>query len=101
MQMDRELKYLGFIRVIAINAVICLWKLYEYAKLKSGPFKSTIGTVESLVTAIVGPFYDRAKVLPDDVLLFLDNKVYLILCLFGSLSYFIIMYRCKMISIPS
>ncbi|KAM7484071.1 hypothetical protein LguiA_000080 [Lonicera macranthoides] len=74
-KMDRELKYLGFIKVIAINAVICLWKLYEYAKLKSGPFKSTIGTVESLVTAIVGPFYDRAKVLPDDVLLFLDNKV--------------------------
>lgn len=80
---DRELKHLGFIRVITINAAICLWKLYEYAKLKSGPFKSTIGTVESLVAAIVGPFYDRAKVLPDDVLLFLDNKVYLIpICLF-------------------
>jgi hypothetical protein len=71
---NRKLKHLGFIRVIAIYYVISLLKLYEYAKLKSGPFRSTIQTLEFFVIAVLAPFYDRAKGLPDDILVFLDNK---------------------------
>jgi len=72
---DRELKHLGFLRVIAINAWVCVSRLYESAKLNSGPLKSTVGTVESAATSIVGPVYGKFKDLPDNFLVFLDSKV--------------------------
>lgn len=70
-----QLKRLGFVRMIAINALVCLSNLYEYAKQSSGPLKSTVGTVESTVTTVVGPFYNQFKGVPDDLLVFLDEKV--------------------------
>lgn len=72
---ERELKHLGFARVIALNAVVWVSYLYGYAKQNSGPLKSTVETVENAVTTVVHPVYDRFKGLPHDFLVFLDNKV--------------------------
>ncbi|KAE8056671.1 hypothetical protein FH972_013419 [Carpinus fangiana] len=49
--------------------------LYDYAKQNLGPLLSAVGTVEGTVTAIVGPVYQKLKGVPDDLLVFLDNKV--------------------------
>lgn len=72
---DGQLKRLGFVRMIAINALVCVSNLYEYAKQSSGPLKSTVETVESTVTTVVGPVYLKFKGVPVDLLVFLDEKV--------------------------
>ncbi|KAM2993941.1 hypothetical protein FF2_045974 [Malus domestica] len=72
---EKELKHLGFLRVAAIQTLVCVSNLYDYAKQNSGPLRSTVGTVEGAVTAVVGPVYRKFKGVPDDVLTFLDAKV--------------------------
>ena len=72
---EKELKHLGFERIAAIQTLVCVSNLYEYAKHNSGPLRSTVGTVEGAVTAVVGPVYQKLKGVPDDVLAFLDTKV--------------------------
>ncbi|KAM0962174.1 hypothetical protein ACFX13_021766 [Malus domestica] len=72
---EKELKHLGFLRVAAIQTLVCVSSLYGYAKQNSGPLRSTVGTVEGAVTAVVGPVYQKLKGIPDDVLAFLDTKV--------------------------
>ncbi|CAI9093203.1 OLC1v1028643C1 [Oldenlandia corymbosa var. corymbosa] len=72
---EEELKHLGFVKVAAINAVVCISHLYDYAKQNSGSFKSTLETVENAVTTVVRPVYGRFKGVPDDALVFLDMKV--------------------------
>ncbi|OWM76208.1 hypothetical protein CDL15_Pgr009854 [Punica granatum] len=71
---SHELKHLGFVRVATIHAVVCISSLYDYAKRNSGPLRSTVGTVEGAVTAVVGPVYEKFKGVPDDLLAFLDEK---------------------------
>ncbi|XP_030497001.2 REF/SRPP-like protein At1g67360 [Cannabis sativa] len=70
-----ELKRLGFVRVAAIQALVCVSNLYDYAKQNSGPLRSAVGTVEGVVTTVVTPVYDKLKGVPDDLLVFLDKKV--------------------------
>lgn len=77
----QELRHLGFMRIAAIQALVCVSSLYDYAKRNSGPLRSPVGTVESAVTAVVGPVYQKFKGVPDDLLVFLDKKV-LFVCLF-------------------
>ncbi|KAL6959307.1 hypothetical protein U1Q18_039454 [Sarracenia purpurea var. burkii] len=72
---DRDLKRLGFVRLIAINAVGCVSNLYEYAKQNSSPLKSTVGTIESDVATFVGPVYEKFKSASGDLLAFLDEMV--------------------------
>jgi len=72
---NQELKHLGFVRLGAIHALKCASSLYDYAKQNSGPLRSAVGTVEGTVTAVVGPVYQKLKGVPDDLLVFLDNKV--------------------------
>ncbi|KAH6818162.1 hypothetical protein C2S51_001765 [Perilla frutescens var. frutescens] len=72
---DLQLKRLGFVRVLAINAAVVVSNLYDYAKQNSGSLKSTVCKVENAVTAVVGPVYERFKGFPVDLLLFLDKKV--------------------------
>ena len=62
-------------RVAAIQALVYVSNLYDCAKQNSGPLRSTVGTVEGAVTAVVGPVYDKFKGVPDDLLSFLDKKV--------------------------
>lgn len=72
---NQELKHLGFVRIAAIHVLVCLSKLYEYAKLNSGPLRFTVGTIEDAVTKAVGPVYEKYKGVPDHLLVFLDKKV--------------------------
>lgn len=72
---DGELKYLGFVKMIAINTMMCVLNLYECAKQKSGPLKSTLQTMENAVTAAIGPVYEKYKGVPDVAVGFLDKKV--------------------------
>lgn len=72
---DRQLKHLGFMRMAAVQALVCVSNLYEYAKQNSGPLRSTVGTVEGAVTTVVGPVYEKFKGVPDHLLGFLDEKV--------------------------
>ncbi|XP_031252949.1 REF/SRPP-like protein At1g67360 [Pistacia vera] len=71
----QELKHLGFVRLAAIKALVCVSSLYDYAKSNSGPLRSAVGTVESAVTTVIGPVYKKFKYVPVDVLVFLDKKV--------------------------
>jgi len=56
--------------------------LYDYAKQNSGPLRSAVGTVEGTVTTVLGPVYNKFKPLPQDLLVFFDNKVFFYLTLF-------------------
>lgn len=81
-KMRRELKHLGFVRMVAIHALVCVSNIYDYAKQNSGPLRSTVSTVESAVTAVVGPVYRKIQGVPDDLLVFLDDKVFAAHCFF-------------------
>jgi hypothetical protein len=79
---DQELKHLGFVKIAAIQAFVCMSSLYDYAKQNSGPLRSAVGTVEGTVTTVLGPVYHKFKPLPQDLLRFFDNKVSLSLKIF-------------------
>jgi hypothetical protein len=70
-----ELKYLDFLYVVAVQAILCIASLYELAKEKAGPLKGGVQTVESTVKSIVAPVYKRFHDLPFDLLCFADHKV--------------------------
>ncbi|KGN51674.1 REF/SRPP-like protein At1g67360 [Cucumis sativus] len=70
-----ELKHLGFVRVALIQTIVCVTNLYDYAKQNSGPLRSAVESVESAVNTVVTPAYEKLRIAPDDVLVFLDGKV--------------------------
>nr|KYP52942.1 REF/SRPP-like protein At1g67360 family [Cajanus cajan] len=70
-----ELKHLGFVKIAAIKAFVCVSNLYDFAKQNSGPLRSAVGTVEDTVTTVLGPVYHKFKPVPNHLLLFVDNKV--------------------------
>ncbi|KAL1366666.1 REF/SRPP-like protein At1g67360 [Arachis ipaensis] len=72
---EKELKHLGFVRIAAIQAFVCVSNLYQYAKHNSGPLRSAVGAVEGTVSAVLGPVYNKFRDVPDDLLVFVDNKV--------------------------
>ncbi|KAI3929883.1 hypothetical protein MKW98_004037 [Papaver atlanticum] len=75
-QNKNTLKYLWFVKIAAVNGLICLWNLYEYGKQNtSGSFRSSIGKVEGTVTSVFSPVCHKFKNVPYDLLLFLDNKL--------------------------
>ncbi|RHN69238.1 putative rubber elongation factor [Medicago truncatula] len=72
---NKELKHLGFLKIAAIHTYVFISYLYESAKKNAGPLRSVVETVEGAVTTVVGPVYNKFKDVPDDVLVFVDNKV--------------------------
>lgn len=64
-------------KIAAIHTYVFISYLYESAKKNSGPLRSVVETVEGTVTTVVGPAYNKFKDVPDDVLVFVDNKVIL------------------------
>ncbi|KAL9225556.1 hypothetical protein vseg_001462 [Gypsophila vaccaria] len=66
-----NLKQLGCVRVAAINTLVWLSNVYDYAKTNSGPLRSAISTVETLLTPLLIKFKD----VPHHLLVFLDHKV--------------------------
>ncbi|OVA17497.1 Rubber elongation factor [Macleaya cordata] len=72
---NQQLKHLEFVKVAALNTLVCVSSLYEYAKQKSGPLRSGVQTVEGTVTTVVGPVFEKFKDVPHHLLVFLDEKV--------------------------
>ncbi|EEF49879.1 REF/SRPP-like protein At3g05500 [Ricinus communis] len=72
---EERLKYLEFVQVAALHAVMTFANLYVYAKDKAGPLKPGVETVEGTVKSVVGPVYDKFHDVPIEVLKFVDRKV--------------------------
>ena len=72
---EKKLKYLEFVEVAAIYAVLCFSSLYEYAKESAGPLKPGVQTVEGTVKTVIGPVYEKFQDLPFQLLKFVDRKV--------------------------
>ncbi|PIN26686.1 hypothetical protein CDL12_00553 [Handroanthus impetiginosus] len=72
---QQRLKYLEFVQVAAVHAVMFAAKLYNYAKENSGPLKPGVHTVEGTVRNVVGPVYGKFQDTPFEVLKFVDRKV--------------------------
>ncbi|XP_073143597.1 stress-related protein [Henckelia pumila] len=72
---EKRLKYLEFVQVATLHALICASRLYNFAKEKSGPLKPGIHSVEDTVKNVVSPVYDKYHDLPIEVLMFVDRKV--------------------------
>ncbi|CAH9087372.1 unnamed protein product [Cuscuta europaea] len=72
---EQRLKYLEFVQVAALHAVLCAAKLYSYAKENLGPLKPGVQTVEGTVKTVVGPVYEKIQYVPSEVLKFVDRKV--------------------------
>ncbi|KAJ6354142.1 hypothetical protein OIU76_003058 [Salix suchowensis] len=72
---ERRLKYLQFVQVAAVHAVLTFTNLYIYAKDKTGPLKPGVETVEGTVKSVVGPVYDKFRDAPIEFLKFVDRKV--------------------------
>ncbi|KAM7469787.1 hypothetical protein LguiA_007970 [Lonicera macranthoides] len=72
---EERLKYLEFVQVAALHALVYASKLYGYAKDNSGPLKPGVETVEDTVKTVVGPVYDKYHEVPVGLLKFVDSKV--------------------------
>ncbi|KAK6915604.1 Rubber elongation factor [Dillenia turbinata] len=75
MEEQEKLKYLEFVQVAALQAVLCFARLYLFAKENSGPLKPGVETVEGTVKTVVGPVYGKFHDVPIEVLKFVDRKV--------------------------
>ncbi|KAL3626021.1 hypothetical protein CASFOL_029570 [Castilleja foliolosa] len=71
----KNLKYLDFVEVITIYAIVCCSIIYEYAKENSGPLRPGVQTVEGTVRAVIGPVYEKFHNVPFQLLMFVDRKV--------------------------
>ncbi|CAA6669094.1 unnamed protein product [Spirodela intermedia] len=74
-EVERKLKHLEFFHLAAIQVVVCLLRLYGFAKENSGPLKPGVQAVEGTVMTVVGPVYDRFHDVPYEILRFIDRKV--------------------------
>ncbi|XVE89645.1 hypothetical protein DITRI_Ditri20bG0012400 [Diplodiscus trichospermus] len=72
---EQRLKYLEFVQVAAVHAILCFTNFYLYAKERSGPLKPGVETVEGTVKSVVRPFYDKYHDVPVELLKFVDRKV--------------------------
>lgn len=72
---EERLKYLEFVQVVTLHALMCCSRLYGYAKDNSGPLKPSVETVEGTVKTVVGPVYDKFHDVPIGLLKFVDHKV--------------------------
>lgn len=69
------LKYLAFVQVAAIHALMRFSILYAYAKEHSGPLKPGVESVEGTVKSVIRPVYDKFHDVPVEVLKYVDRKV--------------------------
>uniref|UniRef100_A0A2P2QMS9 Rubber elongation factor protein n=1 Tax=Rhizophora mucronata TaxID=61149 RepID=A0A2P2QMS9_RHIMU len=72
---EERMKYLEFVQVGAIHAVLAFTNLYLYAKENSGLLKPGVETIEGTVKTVVGPVYDKFHDVPIELLKFVDRKV--------------------------
>ncbi|CAA7399902.1 unnamed protein product [Spirodela intermedia] len=74
-QAEESLKYLGFIHLAAMQALMCFSRLYVYARENSGPLRPGVHTMEGAVKTVIGPVYDKFQGIPYDLLKSVDQKV--------------------------
>ncbi|KAL8208883.1 hypothetical protein R6Q57_008295 [Mikania cordata] len=72
---EERLKYLEFVQLAVLHAVVYASKVYGYAKDNSGPLKPGVETIEDTLKTVVGPAYDKLHDIPVEVLKFVDRKV--------------------------
>lgn len=72
---EQRLKYLEFVQVAVLHAVLCAARVYAYAKENSGPLKPGVQRVEGTVRTVVGPVYNKFHGVPVELLKFVDRKV--------------------------
>lgn len=72
---QEKLKYMEFVHVAAIQALVCMSRLYDFAKENAGPLKPGVQTVEGTVKTVMGPVYEKFQDLPLHLLKFVDRKV--------------------------
>ncbi|KAL5983784.1 hypothetical protein ACLOJK_017876 [Asimina triloba] len=70
----QRLKYLDFVQVAAIHAIVFFSSIYDFAKENSGPLKPGVQTVEGTVKNVIGPVYEKFHVVPLQLLRFADRK---------------------------
>lgn len=70
-----ELKHLGFVWIAVIKTFIMATNLYESAKSNTGPLRSGVSKVESIVASVTAPVRRRFKVAVEDLIIFLDKEV--------------------------
>ncbi|GJZ64266.1 REF/SRPP-like protein [Tanacetum coccineum] len=71
---QERLKYLEFVQVALLHALLYASKVYCYAKENSGPLKPGVETIEGTLKTVVGPAYDKFHDVPVEVLKFVDRK---------------------------
>lgn len=72
---EARLKYLEFVQVAVLHAVLYSSKVYGYAKEYSGPLRPGVETIEDTLKTVVGPAYDKFHDVPVEVLKFVDRRV--------------------------
>uniref|UniRef100_A0A7N1A0E2 Rubber elongation factor n=1 Tax=Kalanchoe fedtschenkoi TaxID=63787 RepID=A0A7N1A0E2_KALFE len=72
---EQQLKYLEFVQVATLHALLYFSKLYNVAKDKSGPLKPGVQTVEGTIKTVVGPVYEKFHDVPIKVIKYIDGKV--------------------------
>ncbi|KAM3371828.1 hypothetical protein ACQJBY_018957 [Aegilops geniculata] len=70
-----RLRRLGFVRVVAVQAAVCIAALYALARDHSGSLRPRVDAVESAVRRVAGPVARRLHGVPLHVLAFVDRKV--------------------------
>lgn len=83
---QQKLKYLEFVQVATLHALMCFTSLYVYAKEKSGPLKPGVETVEGTVKNVVAPVYHKFHDVPKELLKYVDRKVSLFVA-FSSINF--------------
>nr|AHX74091.1 rubber elongation factor protein [Eucommia ulmoides] len=72
---DRELKHLDFVRIITLNALLCLSNMYNFVKQMAGPLKFPFDIGENAVGFVAGPAYEKFKGVSENLLAVVDDKV--------------------------
>ncbi|KAI3770577.1 hypothetical protein L6452_01715 [Arctium lappa] len=72
---EEKLKYLQFVQVALLHAVLYASRVYGFAKQNSGPLKPGVETIEGALKTVVAPAYDKFHGVPVEVLKFVDRKV--------------------------
>jgi hypothetical protein len=77
---EPNLKYLGLVHALVLQATAYLAQLYAYAKDSSGPLKPGVDNVEGTVKTVVGPVYQKIEGKPLEILQYVDSKVCVYVC---------------------
>lgn len=72
---QERLKYLEFVQVAVLHALVYASKVYGYAKENAGPLKPGVETIEGTLKTVVGPAYNKFHDVPVELLKFVDRKV--------------------------